>query len=115
MKYKSLSLILTAVSMFSFNAYSWGSLQSQKVDGFSRYCHYSDGGVETVKSSELCPITNQSTSQNNGSPTINIKNNNGGFGSLSSQKINGFNRYCKYTDGTVLTVGSTDLCPITSQ
>lgn len=107
-------LFITAL-LFSLNTHAWGSLKSQSVSGFSRYCTYSDGGVLTVKSTDLCPATNAKQSKNNGSPTIDIRNNNAGFGSLKSQKISGANRYCSYSDGTVLTVGSAELCPITSK
>ena len=106
--------IFVLMSISSLNVYAWGSLQSQKVNGFSRYCTYSDGGVITVGSTDLCPINN-SSSQNNGTPNVTIENRNAGFGTLTGQRVNGFNRYCSYSDGSVLTVGSTDLCPITSK
>lgn len=109
------TLFLGLINLASMDANAWGGLQSQKIDGFSRYCTYSDGGVLTVGSTELCPIDNSNGSQNNGSPSINIQNRNGGFGSLTEQRVNGFNRYCSYSDGAVKTVGSTDLCPITDQ
>ncbi|MBD1572175.1 hypothetical protein HC725_02620 [Vibrio sp. S17_S38] len=115
MKCKSIVLIFSVVFLLPFNVYSWGSLQSEKVDGFSRYCHYSDGGVETVKSIDLCPVDNQSTAKHSGSPTINIKKSNNGFGSLTSEKTSGFNRYCTYSNGSVLTVSNTDLCPLTGK
>ncbi len=101
-------------SIISTNAHAWGALQSQEVNGFSRYCTYSDGGVLTVGSTDLCPINN-SGSDNYGSPTINIENRNVGFGSLTGQRVNGFSRYCTYSNGAVLTVGSTDLCPISDK
>lgn len=109
--------LLVIFSFFAFvtNVYAWGGLQSQKIDGFSRYCTYSDGGVLTVANTELCPIDNSRGSRNNGSPTVTIENRNSGFGSLTSQRVNGFSRYCQYSNGAVLTVGSTDLCPNTDQ
>lgn len=107
-------IAFAAFAALSTDAYAWGGLQSQEVKGFSRYCIYSDGGVLTVGSTDLCPINN-SGSDRNGSPTITMKNRNAGFGSLSGQRVNGFSRYCSYSDGTVLTVGSADLCPITSK
>jgi hypothetical protein len=106
--------VFAAFATLSTNAYAWGGLQSQEVRGFSRYCTYSDGGVLTVGSVDLCP-TNNSGADRNGSPTITIENRNAGFGSLTDQRVNGFSRYCSYSDGSVLTVGSTDLCPITSK
>ena len=96
-------------------AFAWGGLQSQSINGFSRYCTYTDGGVLTVGATDLCPVTNQAASGAGGSPNINIENRNGGFGSLTRQAVNGFNRYCFYSDKAVLTVGATDLCPITDQ
>ena len=99
----------------SIDADAWGSLQSQKVDGFSRYCTYTDGGVITIGSTELCPVDNSKGAQNNGSPSITIEKKNVGFGSLTDQKVNGFSRYCSYSNGAVLTVGSTDPCPVTDQ
>lgn len=112
---KCKTIIFLCFLACSLDALAWGSLKSQKVSGFSRYCSYSDGGVLTVGSTDLCPINNSAQSKNNGSPTIDIQNRNAGFGSLKNQKVKGFNRYCSYTDGTVLTVASTDLCPITSK
>ena len=112
MKY---SLSLLFLCLFSLNVNAWGTIQKQEVDGFSRYCHYSDGGIMTVGSADLCPIDNQSQDNFGGRPRIDKRNNNGGFSSLKSQKVNGFNRYCYYHDGSISTVGSTDLCPITSQ
>ncbi len=112
---KAFISFVALTSIASTDAQAWGALKSQEVNGFSRYCGYSDGGVLTVGSTELCPTNNSNSSQNTGSPIINIENRNGGFGSLTGQKINGFSRYCSYSDGAVLTVGSTDLCPITNQ
>jgi len=107
-------IAFVAFATLSTEVYAWGALQSQEVRGFSRYCLYSDGGVLTVGSTDLCPINNLG-SDRNGSPTITIENRNAGFGSLTGQRVNGFSRYCSYSDGAVLTVGSTDLCPITSK
>jgi len=113
---------MTKLSFVAFVAFitlstdvcAWGVLQSQEVKGFSRYCIYSDGGVLTIGSTDLCPINN-SGSDKNGSPTITIENRSAGFGSLTGQRVNGFSRYCSYSDGSVLTVGSTDQCPITDK
>lgn len=101
-------------SIISANVYAWGALQSQEVDGFSRYCTYSDGSVLTVGSAGLCPISNSGV-KSYGSPTINIEKRSVGFGSLTRQRVNGFSRYCTYSNGAVLTVGSTDLCPISDK
>ena len=109
----SLVTFLAFVTL-SADVCAWGGLKSQEVKGFSRYCVYSDGGVLTVGSTDLCP-TNNSGSDKNGSPTITIENRSAGFGGLTGQKVNGFSRYCSYSDGSVLTVDSTDLCPITSK
>jgi outer membrane lipoprotein SlyB len=35
-----------------------GSLTGQHVDGFLRYCAYSNGVVNTISSTALCPISN---------------------------------------------------------
>ena len=107
--------IFAFMTLVSIEAHAWGGLQSQQVNGFSRYCTYSDGGVLTVGSTDLCPINNSNGSKNNGSPTITIENKNVGFGSLTGQRVDGFNRYCSYSDGAVLTVRSTDLCPTTDK
>jgi hypothetical protein len=96
-------------------AFAWGGLQSQSINEFSRYCTYTDGGVLTVGATDLCPITNQADSGAGDYPNINIENRSGGFGSLTRQAVNGFNRYCFYSHKTVLTVGATDLCPLTDQ
>ncbi|MCU7959022.1 MAG: hypothetical protein KZQ58_03290 [gamma proteobacterium symbiont of Bathyaustriella thionipta] len=113
---KLASTILSGfLCVFSLHAHAWGSLKSQNASGLGRYCTYTDGGVLTVGSTDLCPMDNSEQSKNNGSPTINIENKNVGFGSLKGQQVKGFNRYCAYSDGTVITIGSTDLCPITSK
>lgn len=36
-----------------------GFLQSQSVNGFLRYCRYSNGVVNTINSVELCPLNTQ--------------------------------------------------------
>ena len=105
-------IVLRAIT--SVNLLAFGSLKSQSVNGFARYCYYTDGGALTVGSTDLCPISN-SKEQNKGTPTITIQNRNVGFGSLQNQKVDGFNRYCNYSDGATLTVGSTDLCPISDK
>ncbi len=115
MKFKRVAFALSLLSCVSLHVQAWGGLQSERVSGFSRYCSYSDGGVLTVGSTDLCPINNSAKSGNFDSPTIDIQNRNAGFGALKNQSVNGFSRYCSYTDGTVKTVGSTDLCPITSK
>ena len=113
----TLTATLAFVAFGGVDVYAWGGLQSQSINGFSRYCTYSDGGVLTVGSTELCPINNSGAFQNHGSPssTITIENRNAGFGSLTGQRVQGFNRYCSYSDGAVSTVGSTDLCPVTDK
>ena len=35
------------------------------------------------------------------------------FGTLKSQSTSGSKRYCTYSDGTVLTINSYDVCPTT--
>ena len=90
-------------------AFAWGGLTGQRVDGFDRYCFYSDGGALTVGSTDLCPISNQ------GSGGVIDMRKSFGFGSLADQRVNGFYRYCSYSNGAVLTVGSTDLCPVSSE
>lgn len=106
---------LALLASIAPDAYAWGGLQFQSINGFSRYCTYSDGGVLTKSSTELCPINNSGAPQNHGSPTITIENRNAGFGSLTGQRVQGFSRYCSYSDGAVLTVGSTELCPLTDK
>ena len=111
----NINFVFIFLLMLSLDAHAWGTLKSQFVNGFSRYCTYSYGGILTVGNTDLCPIKNYEQSKNNGYPTVDVKNRNVGFGSLKKQKVKGFNRYCFYSDDTVLTVGSTDLCPIISK
>ena len=35
------------------------------------------------------------------------------FGSLVSQQVNGSLRYCKYSNGVIVTINSYELCPVT--
>ena len=35
-------------------------------------------------------------------------------GILMSQWTEGMNRYCKYSDGTIITVSTTSLCPLSN-
>ncbi len=104
-------LALTAAE----SALAWSGLQGQSVNGFSRYCTYADGGVLTVGATELCPTTNQGVPGYGASPNISVENRNGGFGALTGQKTNGLSRYCFYSDKAVVTVGITDLCPVTDR
>lgn len=106
---------LVGVLVSGGNAFALGGLQSQTVNGFSRYCKYSDGGVLTVGSTDLCPATNQSVPNGNDSPNIDIQNRNRGFSSLTRQVVNDLNRYCFYSDKAVLTVKAMNLCPVTNQ
>ena len=112
------NILMTALMVLvtaSVDAYGSAGLQSQEVvNGSNRYCRYSDGSVLTVNSIDSCPIDNSSVSSD-GSSSSNVKNNNVGFGSLNGQKVDGSNRYCLYTDGTVLTIGSTEICPNTNK
>ncbi|CAH0991319.1 hypothetical protein SIN8267_01422 [Sinobacterium norvegicum] len=108
-----LTLIISSL-FFCSQALAWGVLETEEVDGFSRYCHYTDGGIVTVDSTDLCPANNTEHSTNNGSPSIEVDNKNGGFGSLTEQRVEGFSRYCHYSNGSITTVPSTDLCPINS-
>lgn len=109
------AVLLIGTMASSGYALAWGGLQSQNADGFSRYCKYTDGGVLTVGSTDLCPATNHAESSGGGSPTVDIQNRNGGFGALVRQILNGTNRYCLYTDKSVRTVAATQLCPSSSQ
>jgi hypothetical protein len=107
--------IAIALMVFAGNAWAWGALQNQSVNDFSRYCTYSDGGVLTVGSTDLCPINNMSQSDDGAGPNISIENRNVGFGTLKGQGTSGSKRYCYYTDNAVLTVYVTDLCPISDK
>ena len=108
-------IVLLAFSIpFSLSVQAWGSLEKHEVDGFNRYCYYSDGGVSTVSSSTLCPNTNSEQGSNSNSPVIDKKGSNVGFGTLQSYSTKGFNRNCNYSNGAVKTVGSSELCPNTS-
>lgn len=90
-------------------ALAFGSLSSQRISGFDRFCFYSDGGAITVGSTELCPISNMASPG-----TVTIKRS-FGFGAVQGAgTVRGFSRVCRYSNGDVLTVGSTDLCPISS-
>ncbi len=110
---KALLTIIFIVN--SIGAFAWGSLELQSISGISRYCTYSDGGILTVGSTDLCPTDNSAISKNSVSPIINIQNRNVGFGALQSQNVEGINRYCSYSEGTVETVSSTESCPPTSK
>jgi hypothetical protein len=37
------------------------------------------------------------------------------WGGLEAQQVDGFSRYCVYSGGGALTVGATDLCPLTNE
>jgi len=36
------------------------------------------------------------------------------MGTLTSQSVNGSLRYCKYSNGVIVTVNSYELCPVTN-
>ncbi|RLA38737.1 MAG: hypothetical protein DRR06_20260 [Gammaproteobacteria bacterium] len=114
----SIVLLLSLLSLFSLEIYAAppGTLKAEKVKGLSRYCTYTDGGILTIDHTDLCPTKNPNPSKTGSPPIVNIeKKGNPDFGPLSGQRIKGDNRYCSYTDGTVLTVGKTDTCPNTSR
>lgn len=106
---KTLILVGLGLLMSSSSAFAFGVNNGSKIDGFDKYCFYSDGGALTVGSTDLCPTSNAGADGQ-----IDIQKS-FGFGGLSDQRVKGFYRYCSYTNGAVLTVGSTDLCPISSQ
>ena len=109
---KKIYLLLLVPMSVSVSA--WGTIEKQEVDGFNRYCYYSDGGVSTVSSSSFCPSTNSDQGSNRNSPVINKKGQSVGFGTLESHSTKGFNRYCNYSDGSIKTIKSASLCPMTS-
>ena len=106
------------ISLFALNVYATppGVLKTDKVKGSSRYCSYKDGGVLTIEHTEQCPKKNPNPSDNASPPVVNIERKGGPkFGPLKKQTIKGNNRYCSYTDGTVLTVKKNATCPNTSR
>jgi len=113
-----ISILLSVFSLFVLDVYSApvGTFKADKVKGLSRYCTYSDGGILTIKHTERCPRKNPNPTKNGSPPSINLERKGGPtFGPLKRQKIKGSNRYCTYSDGTVLTVGKNDTCPKTSR
>lgn len=106
---KTLILVGLGLLMLSSSVFAFGRNNGSKIDGFDKYCFYSDGGTLTVGSTDICPSSNAGAAGQ-----IDIQKSSG-FGGLSDQRVKGFYRYCSYTNGAVLTVGSADLCPASSK
>ncbi len=105
--------MLTLTLFISTSSLAWGTLTQQSVEGLNRYCHYSDGGVLTRDSVELCPIDNANQSHRTGRVMIQVDHRRSGMGALKDQKVKGFDRYCYYTNDSIVTVDSSELCPLT--
>ncbi|WP_373505461.1 hypothetical protein [Aestuariivirga sp.] len=105
---KKVALLVVSILISSTAAFADGQLQSEKVDGYYRYCYYSDGGALTVGSSNQCPVTNRGLG---GQQDIQKNTESGG---LVSERVNGEYRYCHYANGAVTTIPSIEICPGTS-
>ncbi|MCK5818296.1 MAG: hypothetical protein KAH18_03395 [Psychromonas sp.] len=106
-------IALFILMSFSLTSFAWGSLKKREIQGFYTYCYYTDGGVSTVSSTAICPISNQAEGSNSISPVINIKKNM--VAPLKSQYVKSFNRYCTYQNGAIITINQSNPCPISSK
>ncbi|WP_373502197.1 hypothetical protein, partial [Aestuariivirga sp.] len=85
-----------------------GEYVSDRVDGFFKYCYYSDGGALTVGPSNQCPVTNRGLGgqvdvQDTYPP-----------GKLASEELRGKHKYCHYYGGASVPILPNDICPATN-
>jgi len=110
--FRTILLSLFCLPVLDVAAAPAGTLKSDKVKGLSRYCVYTDGAILTIEHTDLCPRKNPNPTKSGSPPSVNIERKGGpSSGPLKGQKIKGGNRYCSYSDGTVLTVDKQDKCP----
>jgi hypothetical protein len=56
---KKIILSITTLSLFALSAYAYtGFLESEQISGMNKFCYYSNDTVITVKSYQLCPLSN---------------------------------------------------------
>ena len=55
---KTLILVGLGLLMLSSSVFAFGRNNGSKIDGFDKYCFYSDGGTLTVGSTDICPSSN---------------------------------------------------------
>lgn len=99
-----LGLLVSSSPVFAF-----GVNNGSRIDGFDKYCFYSDGGALTVGSTDLLSHLNAGADGQ-----IDIQKS-FGFGGLTDQRVKGFYRYCSYTNGAIPGQSGQRSCPITSE
>jgi hypothetical protein len=55
---KKIILAISTIAVFAVSAYAMGFLSGERTSGMNKICFYNDGSAITVKSYELCPLTN---------------------------------------------------------
>jgi hypothetical protein len=53
---KRLLLVLLVLGLFVSSAFAYGYLTNSWVDGWTKYCKYSDGTVIAISYTAQCPI-----------------------------------------------------------
>lgn len=55
---KKVLLGVSIVAVLATSVYAYGTLTGSKTSGLNKICFYSDGSAITVKSYEVCPVSN---------------------------------------------------------
>lgn len=102
-------IVAGAIFLWAGQAFAFGQLESQKVEGFFRYCYYTDGGALTVGPSNQCPMDNR------GVAGIVDLQSTSDTGKLASEEIKGKFKFCHYYGGASVPVLPNETCPKNSQ
>ena len=55
---KKVLLSISVIALLVTSVYAFGTLTGSKTQGLNKICFYSDGSAITVKSYEVCPVSN---------------------------------------------------------
>lgn len=101
-------LIAMSTAVMSVPVLAEGKFVDSRVEGFFRYCYYSDGGALTTDPGSQCPFSNRGLGGQ-----VDIQNTYPA-GKLAGEEIRGQWKYCHYYGGASLPIAPTDTCPPTN-
>ena len=106
--FRTSCMVAISVAVLSSPVLAAGEFVDSRVEGFFRYCYYSDGGALTTDPGANCPVSNRGLGgqvdlQNTYPP-----------GKLASEEIRGRWKYCHYYGGASLPIAPTDTCAPTN-
>ncbi len=108
---KTFSLLCMFTLFFVVDAQSmtYFLVKDLGIQGFMRYCKYSDGKIYTVNSTELCELSIETGGVPTGGQTT---------GFLAGEYEDGMTKVCIYDvlgDKRALRLNSTSLCPLSAK